>query len=160
METEEFTTSEPARRSRGFARTSLIVVAAALLLTACSDAANDAAPTREATATRIAAIATDTGATPTVDYDPIEDETLPPVVAAREDAARRLGVRPENVSVAWLQRRDWPDACLGLPGPDEVCAQVITPGYQVMVGLPLGSSYIYRTDLGRNVRLERVLPEG
>lgn len=28
---------------------------------------------------------------------------------------------------------DWPDACLGAAGDDEVCAQVITPGYRIIV---------------------------
>lgn len=28
---------------------------------------------------------------------------------------------------------EWPDACLGFARPDEACAQVITPGYRVIV---------------------------
>jgi hypothetical protein len=28
---------------------------------------------------------------------------------------------------------DWPDACLGMAGPDEACAEVITPGYLVVL---------------------------
>ena len=28
---------------------------------------------------------------------------------------------------------DWPDACLGAAGPDEACAEVITPGYLVVL---------------------------
>lgn len=28
---------------------------------------------------------------------------------------------------------DWPDACLGAARPDEACAQVITPGYRIVI---------------------------
>ena len=40
---------------------------------------------------------------------------------------------------------EWPDACLGLTDKDIMCAQVITPGYRVV--LAVGSTqYIYHTD--------------
>jgi hypothetical protein len=32
-----------------------------------------------------------------------------------------------------VEEVDWPDACLGAGGEDEVCAQVITPGYRIIV---------------------------
>ncbi len=40
-----------------------------------------------------------------------------------------------NFNITEMQKtsQQWPDACLGLAQPDEVCAQVIVPGYEVTV---------------------------
>jgi len=38
-----------------------------------------------------------------------------------------------GAELAEVEAVDWPDACLGAPRADEVCAQVITPGYRVIV---------------------------
>lgn len=40
-----------------------------------------------------------------------------------------------GATIVSVERTSWPDSCLGLARPDEVCAQVITPGYRVMVSL-------------------------
>ena len=80
------------------------------------------------------------------------NETLAPVIAAREALAALSGRTPEEVEVVAVTPMQWPDACLGLPRPDEVCAQVITPGYEVALRLN-GNVAIYRTDEGTNVRL-------
>ena len=45
----------------------------------------------------------------------------------------------------------WPDACLGLAAQDEVCAEVITPGYRVIIEVA-GARNEYRTDLRGNIR--------
>ena len=74
--------------------------------------------------------------------------------------AHRLGVSPQQIDVVSVEPRTWPDACLGFPRPAEVCAQVVTPGYLVTLGLPIGETDIYRTDQTQQVRLESVIPEG
>jgi hypothetical protein len=38
-----------------------------------------------------------------------------------------------GASIVSVEAVDWPDACLGAARPDEACAQVITPGYRVIV---------------------------
>jgi hypothetical protein len=52
--------------------------------------------------------------------------------AVREHLARLLGVDPLSITRVELTAQDWPDACLGLAQPDEMCAQVIVPGYRAL----------------------------
>ncbi|MCX7706544.1 MAG: hypothetical protein N2204_00860, partial [Anaerolineae bacterium] len=56
-----------------------------------------------------------------------------PVVAAIKTLAERLGVSVADVTVTAWEPVDWPDASLGCPEPGKMYAQVITPGYQVML---------------------------
>jgi Ferritin-like domain len=72
-----------------------------------------------------------------------------PVIAA---IAADLGVPPESVQVITMESRDWPDSSLGCPQPDMLYAQVITPGYLVVVEVA-GERIEYHTDeLGTVVR--------
>ena len=80
------------------------------------------------------------------------DEALPPVTAAREHLAALSGRRPEEVEVVSVTAKQWPDACLGIQHSGDVCAQVITRGYEVVLRLN-GNVATYRTDKGTNVRL-------
>lgn len=41
---------------------------------------------------------------------------------------------------------DWPDSCLGLAGPDDMCAQMITPGWALTI-TDGQQTWEYRTDL-------------
>ena len=117
-----------------------ITVAAALLLAACGGDGD------EQPATGTPATPPSTAETPT------PDETLPAVVAARQDLAARLEQAPEDVQVVSVTPTEWPDACLGAGEEDEVCAEVITPGYEVVLRLNQ-TQYTYRTDqTGTNVR--------
>lgn len=75
---------------------------------------------------------------------------IPPAAAAAVTAAQtalaaRLQVAVDQVTAAAVEETEWPDACLGLAGPDEVCAQVIVPGYRIELQVG-GESYFYRTD--------------
>ena len=58
---------------------------------------------------------------------------LPPAaaIAAQQWLAGELGITEADIPVVMTEQVDWPDACLGLPQPEEVCAQVITPGWRV-----------------------------
>ena len=51
-----------------------------------------------------------------------------------------------------VERTEWPDSCLGLARLDEVCAQVITPGYRIVVRIN-GKQLEYHTDLNGGTRL-------
>ncbi len=44
-----------------------------------------------------------------------------------------------------MEPRDWPDSSLGCPQPDMLYAQVITPGYLVVVEVS-GEPIEYHTD--------------
>lgn len=60
-------------------------------------------------------------------------------------AAKELGVDSQKIKVIEIKETEWPDACLGLPKSGEFCAQVITPGYSVLIRAN-GIEYRYRTD--------------
>ena len=83
----------------------------------------------------------------------VADETLVAVIAARQDLARRAERDVEEVKLELVTRKQWPNSCLGLPKENEVCAEVITSGYEVVLRLD-ADRYTYRTDdIGRNIRL-------
>ncbi len=56
-----------------------------------------------------------------------------PVMAAVRALADRLGIPAAQIAVAAWEAVDWPDASLGCPEPGMAYAQVITPGYQIML---------------------------
>lgn len=56
-----------------------------------------------------------------------------PVLSARTALAEKLKLKLEQITVISFKPVDWPDACLGLPAKDEMCAQVITPGYRILL---------------------------
>ncbi len=63
-----------------------------------------------------------------------------------------LGVSVDEVKIISTEQVDWPDACFGLPGPDETCAEVITPGFKVVMEVN-GQQYEFHTDQsGINIR--------
>jgi hypothetical protein len=65
--------------------------------------------------------------------------------AVRAYAAAQLEVEEEAVSVVSTEEREWPNACLGLAGEDEMCAEVITPGFEVVVEVD-GEQHTFRTN--------------
>lgn len=73
------------------------------------------------------------------------------VAEARHDLMRRLGVVEADIEVRQVERASWPDACLGAPEPDEVCAQVITEGFRIELAAG-AKTYRYHADLGTAVR--------
>ncbi|MCH7811835.1 MAG: hypothetical protein IH958_04315 [Chloroflexi bacterium] len=73
---------------------------------------------------------------------------------ARAELAGRLDVDFQEILLTSVEPRDWPDACLGAAGEDEVCAQVITPGFEVVLWFG-NDTYVYHTAEGAPVRLAR-----
>jgi hypothetical protein len=102
----------------------------------------------------LAACSPQTAPTPApIDETPVVSEPLPPtgelpvgVEAAREFLANRLGIPVGDVGVVEYEQVDWPDGCLGLGGPAELCLMAITPGYAVTLEA-LGEQYAFRTNL-------------
>lgn len=70
---------------------------------------------------------------------------------ARHDLMRRLGAVEADIEARQVERVSWPDACLGAPQPNEVCAQVITEGFQIELAAG-AKTYRYHADLGTAVR--------
>lgn len=84
---------------------------------------------------------------------PVGDELPPAVVAARDALAGELGVDLSTIELVSFEQQEWSDSCLGLGGPAEICAAVITPGWQVMLMVE-GEAYEVRTDFdGEQVRI-------
>jgi len=76
----------------------------------------------------------------------VRDLPIEPAAArARKDLAGRLKVDEKNISVVEVKAVSWPDACLSLPDEGEMCAQVITPGFWVVLSYE-GDEYFYRTN--------------
>ncbi len=63
---------------------------------------------------------------------------------AKEDLAERLDVIKEEIKVKSTQKKDWPDSSLGCPKPGMMYAQVITPGYLIVLET-VGKGYNYHT---------------
>ena len=72
----------------------------------------------------------------------------PLIEEAKADLAHRLDIAVEQIQVLTVASRQWPDASLGCPQPDMMYAQVITPGFQIILSAA-GKEYDYRTDLQR-----------
>jgi hypothetical protein len=64
---------------------------------------------------------------------------------ARDALARRLDVDSEQVSIVSVEAVDWPDASLGCPEPGKLYAQVITPGYRIVLETG-GERHEYHSD--------------
>lgn len=62
------------------------------------------------------------------------------------DLIRRSGgSMPGNMRVVSAQAVTWPDSCMGVIAPGRACAQVIVPGYRVVMEVG-GREYQYHTD--------------
>ena len=84
--------------------------------------------------------------------DPVVQKRV--VGAAQSLLAKKLNVQASEISLVSITPVRWPDACLGLPGPDEMCAQMVTDGFKVVMAAN-GQNYTFHTDLtGRAIRQE------
>ena len=75
----------------------------------------------------------------------------PPVVdIAKNDLAKRLNISIDQVQVVKIENVDWPDTSLGYPQKGMMYAQVITPGFRII--LKVGDRlYEYHSDNRRVV---------
>lgn len=112
------------------------LVCAGLLLAACSGNVTD-----------VPAIATQ--------IIPVLEDVIPPDVAVniRNQVSETLGVPVESIQLESIEPMEWPDSCLGLGGPDESCAQAVTPGW-LLVFTADGQEYRFRADQTGTVRQE------
>lgn len=67
---------------------------------------------------------------------------------AIEALAERMGVSATRLGRVSVVPVDWPDACLGTSLPGLACAQVVTPGYRVVLRFDTGSTHEVRTGRG------------
>jgi len=78
---------------------------------------------------------------------PALEDVLPPDAALniRNQVSEILGVPVESIQLKSVEPTDWPNVCLGLPEPEEVCNEVITPGW-LLVFTAEGQEYRFRAD--------------
>ncbi|MBE9167615.1 hypothetical protein IQ238_08835 [Pleurocapsales cyanobacterium LEGE 06147] len=81
---------------------------------------------------------------------------LPPSIqsAVLSDASQHTSQAATALRITEAEERTWSDSCLGLSEPDQFCAQVVTPGWEVVV-TDGKEEWVYRTDTAGNlVKLE------
>lgn len=78
---------------------------------------------------------------------PVAETEAAPIVAA---VAQELNLSVDNLTVVSVTRQTWPDASLGCPQPDMLYAQVVTPGFLVVVEIA-GEQVEFHTDERGNV---------
>jgi len=78
---------------------------------------------------------------------PVEDsyDHIPAVASARTRLAAHLSITEDAIRVVSAEAVDWSDACIGIHEPGQMCAQVITPGYSIIVDVD-GQSYELHTN--------------
>jgi hypothetical protein len=77
------------------------------------------------------------------------------VELAVADLAGQLGIAAEAITVRSVEAVEWSDASLGCPEPGMMYAQVITPGYRIVLEAN-GQSYEYHS--GRSSTIVRCKP--
>ncbi len=119
----------------------LFAALVAVLSAACGSALSEPPPTPIPTA-------------PTPTPPPIHSTpTTPPSaltpaqLAAMGALSSTLGIPLDQIRIASTEAVDWPDACLGVTQAEVMCAQVITPGFKIVLEAN-GRPYEYHTDAG------------
>jgi hypothetical protein len=67
--------------------------------------------------------------------------------------AAETGIEAEAIALQQSEPTEWNNACLEIPKPDEFCAEVITPGYRVVLDTPPGEYVVHTDQSGQTVRL-------
>jgi hypothetical protein len=87
------------------------------------------------------------GPGPGLPGSPEPQPELPDAVetAAKEELSNEAGIVFEEIELVSARPVDWPDACLGMADEDEICAQVVTPGWELTLRAE-GEEYVVHTD--------------
>jgi hypothetical protein len=72
------------------------------------------------------------------------------VQMAKEDLAQRLAVSVSEINLIEAQPVTWPDSSLGCPQPGMAYAQVLTPGYLILLEHG-GNTFEYHASTGNFV---------
>jgi hypothetical protein len=65
---------------------------------------------------------------------------------ARRHLARKLRQPVKSVTLVSIKPMSWPDGCLGLARPGQVCSQALVPGWQIDLEDSEQGSWVYRTN--------------
>lgn len=83
---------------------------------------------------------------PTIVYEGQAESLL----LAQTDLSKRLNIQIDTIEVIGVQAKKWSDGSLGCPKSGMVYAQVVTPGYQIVLKAA-NQFYEYHADAGRSV---------
>jgi hypothetical protein len=83
------------------------------------------------------------GTPPAAQGQPVDAAVLDLV---KQNLAKRLSVTVDEITVVSATSREWPDSSLGCPQPGMAYAQIVTPGYRIVLGQGQ-KQYDYHTDL-------------
>jgi hypothetical protein len=72
--------------------------------------------------------------------------------AAANELSRQVHAPVDSIAGVSQDETTWNDSCLGCPQTGENCAQVLTPGYRVVLRVS-DATYEYHTDLGGRAKL-------
>lgn len=67
------------------------------------------------------------------DNIPVEHWAL--AAMAYAELGKRFNLDPRQIKISSVEKVDWPDSSLGNPQPGEVYAQVVTPGYKIILSV-------------------------
>lgn len=87
------------------------------------------------------------GSRPTYVTGAVQTPAPRPQDLAVTDLAQRLGVATTAITVRSVESVEWPDASLGCPQPGMMYAQVITPGFRIVLEAN-GKHYEYHSGTG------------
>lgn len=94
---------------------------------------------------------------PTISQETMNNNTEAPqavIDAVFNDITKNNTVNPDDLQVEQTESQTWPDGCLGLAKPDEMCTQALIEGWRVTV-TDGQTTWVYRTDqTGRTARKE------
>ncbi|HEY1250909.1 MAG TPA: hypothetical protein VGH97_06940 [Thermoanaerobaculia bacterium] len=72
--------------------------------------------------------------------------------AAANQLSRQVNAPVDSIAGVSQDETTWNDSCLGCPQTGENCAQVLTPGYRVVLRVS-DATYEYHTDMGGRAKL-------
>lgn len=84
----------------------------------------------------------------TIYNDQVTPQYSPVVEIAKSDLAERLNVPVEQIKLVEQEKVDWPDTSLGFPEKGMSYAQVITPGFRIILKAE-GKLYEYHSNYER-----------
>lgn len=91
--------------------------------------------------------------TPTIMPSPNAGKTPELVIAVEKYLSEQTGIPLNQITVKDIQETEWPDLCLGAPQGHEMCADVITPGYIILLSTPKGDYTIHTDKIARYIRI-------
>ena len=72
---------------------------------------------------------------------------LPAAEAAVQALAAARGLAADQITIISAERVEWPNACLGVEPAGQMCAEVITPGYRILLHVGADAGWVeYHTD--------------